>query len=60
MQEKQTRKKSYHTIIFPICLGLGTALGALIHNIGVGLGIGAIIGTVLGVLGWVLLERNSA
>ena len=57
MREKQPRNKSSYTIIFPICLGLGTGLGALMHNVGVGLGIGAIIGALLVSLSWILFER---
>jgi hypothetical protein len=47
-------KKSQHRLywLFPAFLGLGTGIGALTGNIGVGLSIGAGVGTLLSLLGY--------
>jgi hypothetical protein len=41
-----------YAFLFPVGLGNGTAIGALIHNIGVGLAIGAGMGMLMSLLGW--------
>lgn len=58
MKQKQSRADTFVAIIFPVCLGIGTGIGALIHNVGVGLGIGAAIGTILSLTGYYLIRSN--
>ena len=55
MGQKRSR---YVSIIFPLCLGIGTGIGALIHNIGVGLAIGAVIGTFSSLVGYYLVRSR--
>jgi hypothetical protein len=56
--EKRTKKReNKYYFILPICLGLGTGLGALIRNVGVGLTIGAGVGTALSLLAWYSFDR---
>jgi hypothetical protein len=58
--EQETKKKEHKFyLIFPICLGLGTGLGALLRNVGLGLGIGAMIGTTLSLLTEYYFDRWS-
>jgi hypothetical protein len=45
--------------LFPVGLGIGTALGALIHNVGLGLAIGACIGTIASLVGWYLSGEQA-
>jgi hypothetical protein len=59
MKRNHSRNEQLLTIVFPACLGLGTAIGALIHNIGVGLAIGAGIGTVISFIGYSLIKPDS-
>ena len=54
MKNKQSDRNDFSIFILPICLALGTGLGALFHNVGVGLGIGALVGTVLGLAAYYL------
>lgn len=54
MKQNQSRNGAFPATVFPVCLGLGTAIGALIHNIGVGLAIGAGIGTIFSLIGYYL------
>lgn len=58
----QSRQQFTHRayLFLPICVGLGTGLGALIGNIGVGLAIGAGVGTTLSLLGWWWEENRKA
>lgn len=37
-------------IFFPICISLGTGLGATLGNVGLGLALGAAVGTMLNLL----------
>lgn len=53
------RQEHKYAFLFPAGLGIGTALGALIHNIGLGLAIGAGIGTTLSLIGWYLSIKNG-
>lgn len=46
------RENNKYAFLLPVGLGIGIAIGALIHNIGVGLAIGAGIGTLMSLLGW--------
>jgi len=48
----QIRSENKYTFLFPACLGLGTGVGALLHNVGLGIGLGAVLGTVLSLVGW--------
>lgn len=48
----QIRLENKYAFLFPACLGLGTGVGALLHNVGVGIGLGAVFGTVLSLVGW--------
>jgi hypothetical protein len=45
--------------IFPACIGFGTGIGALIHNVGLGIASGAVVGTVLSLIGQFLVKANS-
>ena len=56
---KQKRSTNKYAFLFPVGLGIGTALGALIHNIGVGLAIGAGIGTLMSLVGWHFSSKQS-
>lgn len=47
MNRHRNASSGWITAIFPICLGLGTGFGALIHNVGAGLAVGAGIGVTL-------------
>lgn len=49
---KQKRSENKFAFLLPVGLGIGTGIGALVHNIGVGLAIGAAIGTILSLIGW--------
>ena len=40
--------------LFPAGIGIGVAVGALIHNIGVGMAFGAVAGMICSLLGWYL------
>lgn len=55
----QLRNQPTHRTYFllPAFIGLGTGLGALIGNIGVGMTIGVGVGTLLSLLGWLWEER---
>lgn len=55
----RVRSDNRYTVIFPVCLGIGTGIGALMHNVGLGIGIGAIVGTILGLIGWQLTNLDS-
>jgi uncharacterized membrane-anchored protein len=57
-QRTKTRENKYW-FIFPICLGLGTGLGALLRNVGLGLAIGAAVGTTLGLLAYYCFDSES-
>lgn len=59
MKQKRTRYETYVSIIFPVCLGIGTAIGALIHNVGVGLAIGAGVGTFFSLLAYYLVKSRT-
>ena len=59
MKHNRTRYDTLATILYPVCLGIGTAFGALIHNIGVGLAIGAGIGTIFSLIAYYLGKNNS-
>ena len=48
----QNRLENKYAFIFPACLGLGTGVGALLHNVGVGIALGAVFGMVLSLVGW--------
>jgi hypothetical protein len=46
-------------IFLPICIGLGTGLGALLDNIGVGIAIGTALGTLLNLIAYhSLIDRE--
>ncbi|NIM95414.1 MAG: hypothetical protein GTO18_17090 [Anaerolineales bacterium] len=47
MKDRKIKEENKFIPIFPICLGLGVGLGALVRNIGVGLAFGATVGTTL-------------
>lgn len=53
------RQENKYAFLLPVGLGIGIAVGALIHNIGVGLAIGAGIGTTLSLLGWYLSIKKG-
>jgi hypothetical protein len=55
----QKRSANKFAFLFPVGLGIGTALGALLHNIGVGLVIGAGIGTLMSLIGWHFTSQQS-
>jgi hypothetical protein len=59
MKQKRCRNEKYVSSIFPVCLGIGTAIGALIHNIGVGLAIGAGVGTFFNLLAYYLVMSRT-
>jgi hypothetical protein len=50
MAENKKRKHEWWWAFLPIGLGLGTAAGALIGNVGLGLVIGAALGTPLNLI----------
>jgi hypothetical protein len=58
MKQNWSKHDTLVAIIFPVCLGIGTAIGALIHNIGVGLAIGACIGTIFSLIGYSLVKPD--
>jgi hypothetical protein len=47
------------SIVFPACLGIGVAAGALMHNVGMGMALGAALGTILRLVLWYRLERRE-
>jgi hypothetical protein len=59
MKHNRSRYNTLVTIIFPACLGIGTAIGALIHNIGLGLAIGAGVGTIFNLIGYYLVNSKA-
>jgi hypothetical protein len=59
VRQKRSRNVTFITSIFPICLGIGIAIGALIHNIGVGLAIGAGVGTFFNLLAYYLVMSRT-
>jgi hypothetical protein len=59
MEQRAKKRENKYYFIFPICLSLGTGLGALIHNVGLGLGIGAAAGTILGLLAYYFFDSES-
>jgi len=59
MKHNRTRYDTLATILYPACLGIGTAVGALIHNIGVGLAIGAGIGSIFSLIVYYLGRNGS-
>ena len=59
MRQRTKIRENKYWFIFPICLGLGTGLGALIRNVGLGLGIGAAVGTTLGLLAYYCFDSES-
>ncbi|MGW8251012.1 MAG: hypothetical protein ACWGO1_10245 [Anaerolineales bacterium] len=54
MNHNRSRYDILAAIVFPASLGIGTAVGALIHNIGVGLAVGAGAGTVFSLTAYYL------
>ena len=56
MIQNQSRADTIVAVTFPVCIGIGTGIGALTHNVGVGIAIGAGIGTVLGLIGHYLIK----
>jgi hypothetical protein len=59
MKQEKVKRENKYFLIFPIFLGLGTGVGALIRNVGLGLAIGAAVGTPLALLAEYYLGRNS-
>lgn len=59
MKLNRSRYDALAAILFSACLGIGTAVGALIHNIGVRLAIGAGIGTIFSLIAYYLGKSNS-
>lgn len=55
---KPKRSDNKYSLLFPVGLGIGTAIGALIHNIGVGLGIGVAIGTMASLIAYYKGDTN--
>ena len=51
-------KQNKYAFLFPVGIGIGTAIGALIHNVGVGIAIGAAIGTIGSLIGYYLGEEK--
>ncbi|MGD8759125.1 MAG: hypothetical protein PVJ07_02610 [Anaerolineales bacterium] len=58
--EDKKRRVSYFGLLFPVGIGLGVAIGALLHNIGVGMAFGAAIGVTASLLTDWLSERRMA
>jgi len=56
---KRKRSDNKFAFLLPVGLGIGTGIGALIHNIGVGLAIGAAIGTILSLIGWYFSSEHT-
>jgi hypothetical protein len=46
-------------IFLPICISLGTGLGALLGNIGVGIALGTALGTLLNLIAYFYLMGNE-
>jgi uncharacterized membrane-anchored protein len=59
MGQRTRKRENRYWFIFPICLALGTGLGALLHNVGLGLGIGAAVGTTLGLLAYYYFDSQG-
>jgi hypothetical protein len=59
MEQGTKKQENRCYMIFPICLGLGTGLGALIRNVGLGLAIGAGVGTTLSLLAYYFLPLGA-
>jgi hypothetical protein len=55
----QERPENKYAFIFPACIGIGTGIGALLHNVGLGIGIGAVVGTILSLIGWQLTRMDQ-
>lgn len=53
------RADNRFAFLFPVGLGFGTAIGALIHNIGVGLGIGVAIGTTASLFAYYYINPRA-
>jgi hypothetical protein len=51
MTGKSKPTENKFAFLFPAGIGMGVAVGALIHNIGVGMALGAVIGTICSLLG---------
>lgn len=60
MRNKWSRADTFAGIVFPASIGIGTGLGALIHNIGLGMSIGVALGTILSLLGYYRLKDISS
>jgi hypothetical protein len=59
MEKAKRTAVSSFAWLFPAALGLGTGMGALLHNIGVGLGIGAAVGVTASLLAdWITSHKS--
>ncbi|MGD8814931.1 MAG: hypothetical protein PVI78_10715 [Anaerolineales bacterium] len=47
MVKNKTDKPNRYLFLFPASLGLGTGIGAALHNVGMGIAIGAAVGVTL-------------
>lgn len=59
MAPESKKPENRFAFLFPAGLGIGVAIGAVIHNIGVGLAIGAFIGTLGSLIGFYLSENTD-
>ena len=58
MGRQQKKAISIYSFLFPIGLGMGVAIGAVIHYVGAGLALGAAIGTILSLVGALIEQRK--
>lgn len=59
MASEAKKPENRYAFLFPAGLGIGVAIGAVIHNIGVGLAIGAFMGTLGSLIGAYLSEHAN-
>ena len=58
--ENQKPRESTFALLFPVGIGIGVAIGALLHNIGVGMTFGAALGVTASLLADWLSKRRRA
>lgn len=59
MDKKESRTMPAWYMFLPICIVLGTALGAVMGNVGVGLACGAALGTTLNLYFYYQNDKSS-
>ncbi|HEY68973.1 MAG TPA: hypothetical protein G4O08_00130 [Anaerolineae bacterium] len=60
MRKNKTNQPNRFLFLFPASIGLGTGIGAALHNIGVGMAIGSAMGVTLVLLFETLEQRKPS